>query len=57
MHNINNANGEASENWPRDFDIRADYAEQQELLAHDARQSVDIAVQHDTPLQGDRLND
>ncbi|WP_282348217.1 hypothetical protein [Pseudomonas sp. PS01301] len=57
MHNINNANGEASENWPRDFDIRADYAEQQELLAHDACQSVDIAVQHDTPLQGDRLND
>lgn len=54
MHTINNANGEAYENWPRDFDMRADYAEQQELLTHEASQSANIAVRHDTPLQGER---
>ncbi|MCO8165431.1 hypothetical protein NJC38_25150 [Pseudomonas sp. 21LCFQ010] len=57
MQSINNTNGEAPENWPRDFDIRAHYAEQQELLTPDAYQSVDAAVERDTPLQGNHKND
>lgn len=36
MHNsrLHSASGceEADSNWPRDFDVRAQYAEQQELL-------------------------
>ncbi|MCQ9426810.1 hypothetical protein NRB16_25150 [Pseudomonas sp. LJDD11] len=57
MQSTNNAKGEATENWPRDFDIRAQYAEQQELQIDDVSPTVAVTVQQDTPLQGNHKND
>lgn len=46
-----------TESWPRDFDIRVQYAEQQELLIAPFPPMVDIAPQRDIPLQGKDKND
>lgn len=41
-----------TESWPRDFDIRVQFAEQQELLIALFPPTVDIAPPRDIPLQG-----
>lgn len=57
MRNPITVNTQEPEAWPRDFDIRAQYAEQQELLTTERPSTVDIAAQRDIPLQGKDKND
>jgi hypothetical protein len=57
MQNQSNVSEEAPLAWPRDFDFRAQYAEQQELLAAAPSPTIDIAAKLDIPLQGNHQND
>jgi hypothetical protein len=57
MKNLSTANTQEHEAWPRSFDIRAEYSEQQELLTAEFSPMVDVAPQRDIPLQGKDKND
>jgi hypothetical protein len=57
MKNQSIVNTQEHEAWPRGFDIRAQYAEQQELLTAEFSEMVDIAPPRDIPLQGKDKND
>jgi hypothetical protein len=57
MQNITPIDDEANESWPRDFDIRAQYAEQQELLNADFCSTPGSAAPRAQLSQGNYTND
>jgi len=57
MKNQSTVSTQEHEAWPRGFDIRAEYSEQQELLTAEFSPMVDDAQQRDIPLQGKDKND
>lgn len=57
MQKITPIEDEANESWPRDFDIRVQYAEQQELLSHDVSSTPESASERATLSQGNYTND
>lgn len=53
MQIISPVEEQLTESWPRDFDYRAQYAEQQELICADSHPEVDSDAQRAIPLHSE----